>query len=169
MRLHAALLALMFSLPAAASPDPVAPPAGGPLSPAFSEPTPLFRAPLASFIRIQSPFGRRYLSSEGRWDDHSGVDFAAFSGTEVYAAGDGTVSMAGRIEDYGLAAVIEHPSGAQTRYAHLSAVLVKPGQQVEGGRLIGRVGSTGRSTGPHLHYEVRKGGRPVDPLALDSL
>ena len=148
---------------------PIPMPDGVPLSPAFSEPTPLFRAPLASFVRIQSPFGRRYLSSLGRWDNHSGVDFAAFTGTEVYAAGDGTVSMAGSIEDYGLAVVIEHPSGAQTRYAHLSAVLVRPGQKIEGGRLIGKVGSTGRSTGPHLHYEVRKNGVPVDPFTLDSL
>lgn len=97
---------------------------------------------------------------------HTGMDFTAAQGTEVYATGDGVVELVENKEwGYGKSIVINHGYGYQTRYAHLSAVGVSEGQKVQRGRLIGLVGSTGRSTGPHLHYEVVKNGEKVNPIA----
>ncbi len=96
---------------------------------------------------------------------HSGIDFTADRGTEVYATGDGVVEeveVAGW--GYGKCIVVNHGYGYKTRYAHLSAFDVKEGDKVKRGQLIGRVGSTGRSTGPHLHYEVEKNGAKVNPI-----
>ena len=129
----------------------------------------LIRAPLAAYTRITSEFGSRFHPIKKRVRHHDGVDFAAAPGTAVYSAGDGVVASAGWQGGYGKAIVIRHPSGTETLYGHLSAIGVVNGQKVTMGRVIGQVGSTGQSTGPHLHYEVRRNGTPVDPLKVTSL
>jgi peptidoglycan hydrolase-like protein with peptidoglycan-binding domain len=107
---------------------------------------------------ITSPFGMRW----GRM--HHGIDFGASTGTPVGAGGRGTVSFAGwNSGGYGNLVVIDHRLGFQSWYAHLSSVSVGSGQRVSGGTRIGAVGSTGHSTGPHLHFEVRLHGTPIDP------
>ncbi|MFN5147527.1 MAG: M23 family metallopeptidase [Flavobacteriia bacterium] len=96
---------------------------------------------------------------------HTGMDFTARTGTDVYATGDGVVEeLESSGWGYGRCIVINHGYGYKTRYAHLSAFKVKRGQKVKRGELIGLVGSTGKSTGPHLHYEVEKGGKKVNPI-----
>ena len=95
--------------------------------------------------------------------NHKGVDLAAPSGTPVYATADGYVAKAEYWSSYGNYIQVEHGGDMHTRYAHLSDYNVVAGQQVKKGDLIGFVGSTGRSTGPHLHYEVRIAGEAVDP------
>ncbi|MFT5581167.1 MAG: murein DD-endopeptidase MepM/ murein hydrolase activator NlpD, partial [Psychromonas sp.] len=96
---------------------------------------------------------------------HTGMDFTASTGTEVYATGGGVVLETERNGwGYGNCLVIDHGFGYKTRYAHLSAFKVKPGQKVKRGDLIALVGSTGKSTGPHLHYEVEKNGKKVNPI-----
>ncbi|MCW5804106.1 MAG: M23 family metallopeptidase [Deltaproteobacteria bacterium] len=97
---------------------------------------------------------------------HPGVDLAAAMGTPVAAASGGTVTHAGPAGTYGNLVMIKHDNGFETRYAHLSAVDVKAGQRVAAGELVGKVGSTGYSTGPHLHFEVRKDGKTLDPGPL---
>ena len=113
---------------------------------------------------VTSAFGWRAdpLTGEGRF--HKGVDVRAAYGQQIPAVANGTVVSAGPAGDYGLSVVIEHGSGIRTRYAHLSEVKVKAGEAVARGQDIGRVGNSGRSTGPHLHFEVLAGGRPVDPV-----
>lgn len=95
---------------------------------------------------------------------HSGMDFSANTGSPVYATGNGTVVSSGWESGYGLTVEIDHGFGYQTRYAHLSATSVRKGQKVTRGETIGKVGSTGKSTGPHLHYEVVTKGRKVNPV-----
>jgi murein DD-endopeptidase MepM/ murein hydrolase activator NlpD len=94
---------------------------------------------------------------------HAGVDLAAPAGSPVVTTADGTVSTAAWTGGYGLLVAVEHAGGWQTRYAHLSKLNVAPGQRVRQGDVIGFVGSTGRSTGPHLHYETRVNGLPINP------
>jgi len=94
---------------------------------------------------------------------HQGVDIAAPRGSRVLAAFDGKVLFAGWYGGYGKLVILDHGGGTSTLYGHLSAILVKPGQVVARGQLIGNVGSTGYTTGPHLHYEVRQNGRPIEP------
>jgi murein DD-endopeptidase MepM/ murein hydrolase activator NlpD len=96
---------------------------------------------------------------------HQGVDIAAASGQPVFAAADGLVMLAGSTSGYGEAIYLAHGFSISTRYGHLSEIDVHPGQRVHRGDMIGRVGSTGRSTGSHLHYEVRLDGNPVNPMA----
>lgn len=99
---------------------------------------------------------------------HKGADYKADRGTPVYAAGDGVVAFCGRQNGYGKVIYVDHGGGLVTRYAHLSSIDVERGEVVEGDAVIGKVGSTGRTTGPHLHFEVRLDGRAVDPnLALE--
>ncbi|HEY6814048.1 MAG TPA: M23 family metallopeptidase [Croceibacterium sp.] len=112
---------------------------------------------------LTSDYGMRTHPVLGGRRNHKGVDLAQPSGTPVYATADGIVSMAERYSSYGNYIQIEHGGEIQTRYAHLSGYAVASGQQVTKGQLIGFVGSTGRSTGPHLHYEVRVAGEAVDP------
>ena len=96
---------------------------------------------------------------------HSGIDLAAPAGSPVYATAGGTVSFANWSGGYGLLVAIDNGGQVQTRFGHLSRIFVTPGQTVAKGQIVGLVGSTGRSTGPHLHYEVRRGGAAVNPLA----
>lgn len=95
---------------------------------------------------------------------HSGVDLAAPIGSPVVAAADGVVAFANWNGSYGLLVKVEHGGGFETRFAHLSRILVTAGQKVAKGQLVGLVGSTGRSIGAHLHYEVRQDGLAIDPL-----
>jgi murein DD-endopeptidase MepM/ murein hydrolase activator NlpD len=96
---------------------------------------------------------------------HPGIDLAGATGTPIYATADGVITTAGyNSGGYGNLIKIDHGRGIETRYGHLSAILAKSGQRVTRGQLIGKMGSTGRSTGSHLHYEVRIDGRPVNPV-----
>jgi murein DD-endopeptidase MepM/ murein hydrolase activator NlpD len=110
--------------------------------------------------------GFRYTSGFGnRWGRlHAGTDFAASHGTPIYATADGVVDHAGWQSGYGQLVKIDHAFGIETRYAHLSRIRVSPGQRVSRGDRIGDMGNTGRSTGTHLHYEVRVDGRPINPM-----
>ena len=116
---------------------------------------PSFRWPLTG--RISSKFGPRW----GK--EHQGIDIAVSEGTNVRAAAGGTVLRAFNNGGYGLFVEIDHGSGWVTRYAHNSKLLVKPGQEVVRGEVVALSGNTGNSTGPHLHFEIRRGGTPVDP------
>lgn len=116
--------------------------------------------------RISSPFGMRYHPILHRWKQHTGMDIAASSGTAITAPADGLVVHAGyHSSAYGYAVVIDHGSGLATLYGHClkGSVCVVKGQHVSRGQRIARVGSTGWSTGPHLHFEVRRNGNPVNP------
>lgn len=95
---------------------------------------------------------------------HCGIDIGALAGTPIGAAAAGVVKRVAWIGGYGYTVEIDHGGGATTFYAHLSRALVRPGQDVEKGEPVGRVGETGRVTGPHLHFELRLDGEPVDPL-----
>jgi len=108
-------------------------------------------------------FGWRKDPITGERAFHEGLDIVAETGTAVRAPADGIVVAAGRNTSYGKAVDLSHGFGLGTRFGHLSAILVRPGDKVKRGDIIGRVGSTGRSTGPHLHYEVFKEGRQVNP------
>ncbi len=117
-----------------------------------------FALPVKDAFRFTSGFGMRW----GRM--HKGTDFAAPHGTPIYATADGVVTNADRQSGYGRMVTIQHEFGIETRYAHLSRLHVKKGQRVSRGQRIGDMGSTGRSTGTHLHYEVRVGGKAVNPM-----
>jgi murein DD-endopeptidase MepM/ murein hydrolase activator NlpD len=113
--------------------------------------------------RITSPFGNRRHPITGGRDFHTGIDIANSTGTPIYATAHGTVAIASYKGGWGNLVVIEHGYGFTTYYAHLSRIVVRPNQEVSRGQLIGYMGSTGSSTGPHLHYEVRVRGNPVNP------
>ncbi|HTV01660.1 MAG TPA: peptidoglycan DD-metalloendopeptidase family protein, partial [Luteitalea sp.] len=113
--------------------------------------------------RVSSSYGWRSDPFKGQSKFHSGIDLAARYGTEVPAAAGGTVVAAGENGGYGLTVVVRHPNGYESRYAHLSSLAVREGDTVARGQQVGRVGSTGRSTGPHLHFEVTQAGQRVDP------
>ena len=113
---------------------------------------------------MTSGFGMRWHPVVGGRRQHKGVDLAAPTGTPIHASADGTVAMAERYSGYGLYVQIEHGGSLETRYGHMSRIAVAEGQFVHKGDVIGYVGSTGRSTGPHLHYEVRVDGVAVNPI-----
>lgn len=115
-------------------------------------------------VRMSSDYGMRTHPVLGGRRAHKGVDLAGPTGTPVYATADGTVGMAQWFSSYGNYVQIEHGGSLQTRYGHLSGYAVSQGQKVRKGDLIGYIGSTGRSTGPHLHYEVRVAGVAVNPV-----
>ena len=117
-----------------------------------------FDIPVKSNFRFTSGFGQRW----GRM--HAGTDFAAPVGTPIYATADGVVTHASWSSGYGRLIKIRHEFGIETRYAHLNAMKISVGQKVSRGQRIGDMGNSGRSTGPHLHYEVRVGGAPVNPM-----
>lgn len=110
-----------------------------------------------------SSYGWRVDPFRGNRAFHEGLDFTANTGTPIRAAADGIVEAAGRMSAYGNLVKLNHGSGLETRYAHASKLLVKAGDRVLKGQVIALVGSTGRSTGPHLHYEIRLNGHPLDP------
>ena len=117
-----------------------------------------FAIPVKNAFRYTSGFGMRW----GRM--HNGTDFAAPHGTPIFATADGVVVHAEWLSGYGRLVKIQHEFGIETRYAHMSKIRVKKGQRVSRGQRIGDMGNTGRSTGTHLHYEVRVGGKPVNPM-----
>jgi murein DD-endopeptidase MepM/ murein hydrolase activator NlpD len=116
--------------------------------------------------RMTSPFGMRRDPFLGTPECHCGVDFGAPRGTPIFAAGDGTVIMAGWHGGYGNYVRIRHNKDYQTGYGHMSKILVRIGQRVKQGQVIGRVGTTGRSTGPHLHFEVLRDGHYINPETM---
>ncbi len=118
---------------------------------------------LPSYGYMTSGFGYRRDPFTGRVKFHEGLDISAPTGTPVYAPADGIVTFVGIRNGYGLTVEIKHGDRYITRYAHLSESLVRVGQKVQRGDMIARVGNSGRSTGPHLHYEVLKDGVPVNP------
>jgi murein DD-endopeptidase MepM/ murein hydrolase activator NlpD len=117
-----------------------------------------FAIPVKDAFRFTSGFGMRW----GRM--HNGTDFAGAHGTPIYATADGVVIHAGWLSGYGRLIKIQHQFGIETRYAHNSKLFVKEGQRVSRGQKIAAMGNTGRSTGTHLHYEIRVGGKPVNPM-----
>jgi murein DD-endopeptidase MepM/ murein hydrolase activator NlpD len=119
------------------------------------------RMPVKGFF--SHGYGWRRDPFTGEREFHHGVDIVAETGTPILAPADGVVTRARRMQGYGKMVHISHGYSLASRYGHLSEILVRPGQRVRRGDVIGRVGSTGRSTGPHLHYEMFKAGRRVDP------
>ncbi len=117
-----------------------------------------FGMPVKSSFRYTSGFGSRW----GRL--HAGTDMAGPVGAPIYASADGVVIEAGWVSGYGRLIKIRHEFGVETRYGHLSAIKVRKGQRVSRGERIGDMGNSGRSTGPHLHYEIRVSGQPIDPM-----
>jgi len=113
--------------------------------------------------RISSHFGMRKLGHEDHARHHKGLDIAASTGTPIQAARAGTVTFAGQRGGYGNTVVVDHGGSEQTLYAHAHTLDVKEGDRVSKGQKIATVGSTGNSTGPHLHFEIRRGGKAVDP------
>ena len=114
--------------------------------------------------RITSTFGYRDHPTKGRHAVHNGVDIGADSGQSVAAFRSGRIGEVGESSDFGKYLYIEHEHGVRTFYAHCSAVLVRKGQRVEAGEQVARVGSTGQSTGPHLHFEIEMNGVRLDPM-----
>jgi len=111
-----------------------------------------------------SSFGRRIDPFNGQWAMHEGIDFIADYGSQIVAAAGGVVIFAGFHPQYGYMIDIDHGNDLVTRYAHTSKIVVREGDLVQRGRKIGEVGTTGRSTGPHLHFEVRFRGAAQNPL-----
>lgn len=115
---------------------------------------------------VSSPFGRRSDPLTGRASVHKGMDFAGEPGSDILAVAAGVVTRAERAPGYGNVVEISHADGYTTLYGHNQRNLVQVGDLVEPGQVIAKLGSTGRSTGPHLHFEVRKGGRPMNPATF---
>lgn len=123
-----------------------------------------FVLPVKTSYRFTSGFGWRRHPTTGKRRMHEGVDLASSSGTPIYATADGVVTFAGWAGGYGRVVKIQHAMGFETRYAHLLKFRIKKGQRVSRGDRIGDMGSSGRSTGTHVHYEVRLGGKAVNPM-----
>lgn len=113
---------------------------------------------------MSSGYGMRVHPVLGGLRAHKGIDLPATTGTPIHASADGVVGKADWFGGYGLFVELEHGAGMETRYGHMSRIAVAEGQRVRKGDVIGYVGSTGRSTGAHLHYEVRIGGEAVNPV-----
>lgn len=122
--------------------------------------------PVRGVNRFTSGFGHRIHPVSGRSQHHDGADFAAPTGTDVVSTGSGVVTFAGNDSGYGKTVRIQHMNGISSVYGHLSRIRVSKGQRVARGQHIGDIGSTGQSTGPHLHYEIRLGRKAVDPTTF---
>jgi murein DD-endopeptidase MepM/ murein hydrolase activator NlpD len=122
-----------------------------------------FASPLLGQVEVTSPFGPRIDPFFGRPALHTGIDLREDYGAPVRATAMGTVTFAGADGGYGNLVEVDHGNGLSTRYAHLSSITVREGQKVSEGTVLGHIGETGRATGPHLHYETRINGQPVDP------
>ena len=175
---HAAALSLTALMAMAMAPsadpaavDPVAMPAAPPVVAVAVSAGPMMREvafgrPIKGFD-VNSNYGMRRLPGEARARRHEGVDFAAPQGTSVFAVAEGTVLRTGRQPTgWGNFVELRHPNGMTTLYAHLSRIDVRSGDTLMAGERLGLVGSTGRSTGPHLHFEVKRDGRHVDPTRV---
>ena len=123
-----------------------------------------FTHPCPGYTRISSTFGPRKAPLPGASTYHKGLDFAAPTGTPIYAAADGTVTTARYSGNAGNLVIINHGNGLQTYYMHCHKIFVKAGQKVTKGQNIAQVGTTGNSTGPHLHFQVMSGGKAVNPM-----
>ena len=121
-----------------------------------------FRKPLKS-IKVNSSYGTRVHPVTGKRTTHHGIDLKASMNTPVYAPYAGVVTYSGWMRGYGKIVIIDHGGGYTTRYAHLNRWIVGKGKKVKKGQLIAKTGNTGISTGPHLHYEIRKDGKTIDP------
>jgi murein DD-endopeptidase MepM/ murein hydrolase activator NlpD len=119
-------------------------------------------APMSEY-KLNSGFGYRRDPFRRRGAIHTGLDFGGPRNAPILATAPGTVTEAGRSGAYGIMVVIDHGMGIETRYAHLSRALVRVGDRVAAGRIVGAMGRTGRATGAHLHYEIRVDGRPLNP------
>ena len=128
------------------------------------------------FMRIPVKFGmrtssfsiRRFHPISKKYKRHTGIDYGAPLGTPIHATAGGTVEFAGRNSGYGKLVIIRHPNGVKTYYGHCSRLLVKKGTPVKQGQTIAKVGQTGRATGPHVHYETRINGKPVNPSSIKT-
>ncbi|MEM6784124.1 MAG: M23 family metallopeptidase [Bacteroidota bacterium] len=120
-------------------------------------------------VRVSAEFGQHGKTERGTHVTHRGVDFVVPEGTPIYATAPGVVELRDQPDSYGLNIVLTHSETYTSRYSHLSRFAVEDGQAVAQGDLIGYAGNTGRSTGPHLHYEVLRDGEPVDPSAYYEL
>jgi murein DD-endopeptidase MepM/ murein hydrolase activator NlpD len=120
--------------------------------------------PTPGYTNVVSPYGRRLHPILKKYKMHTGIDIDAPSGASIIAANSGTIIIAGWRSGYGNTVVIDHGGGITTLYAHCSKILVKVGDHVAAGKVIAKVGSTGLSTGAHLHFEIRVNGDTVDPL-----
>jgi murein DD-endopeptidase MepM/ murein hydrolase activator NlpD len=129
------------------------------------------------FMRIPVKFGmrtssysiRRFHPISKKYKRHTGIDYGAAHGTPIYATAGGTVAFAGRRGGYGKLVIIRHPNGYETYYGHCSRLLVKKGTHVKQGQEIAKVGRTGQATGPHVHYETRINGKPVNPNSIKTV
>jgi murein DD-endopeptidase MepM/ murein hydrolase activator NlpD len=119
--------------------------------------------------RLSSGFGERFHPILGYARFHAGLDLAVAAGTPIVAAADGKVASAGWAGGYGRMVAVVHGGGLETKYGHMSRIAAYPGEQVRRGDVIGYVGSSGLSTGPHLHFEVTRNGRPVNPLSVKEI
>jgi murein DD-endopeptidase MepM/ murein hydrolase activator NlpD len=119
-------------------------------------------------MKFSSGFGYRNAPTRGASRNHKGIDIPGPVGTPIYATADGSISRAQWVSGYGKFVEINHGNAVQTRYGHMSALNVAPGQRIRKGDIIGYMGSTGRSTGSHLHYEVRIAGEAINPTAFLS-
>jgi murein DD-endopeptidase MepM/ murein hydrolase activator NlpD len=137
----------------------------GAYAPTSTSANPRINGPVAKPTqgRVTSNYGMRTHPISGGRKMHHGIDVAAPTGTPVNSMANGKVVFAGKRGGYGNMIIVDHGNGVTTRYAHLNSINVQPGQQVNAGQPMGGVGSTGNSTGPHLHFEVRENGQSVDP------